>query len=397
MKNKRLAYLLNGYLSKTISGTEEKELFALLAEGENDEEVKLFMNDVWSKTNTGHQLSEAHSDKILSLLFEQETPAKGVPMRSSRRRIWWAAASIALLISISGIYYFASKKTASKNDIAKNIPSSKYKNDVAPGTTGAVLKLADGSYIVLDSASNGTLSMQGSMKVVKNGGVLNYVQDNDSKVSSGYNIIETPRGRQFELVLEDGTKVWLNAASSIRYPVVFDDKERKVEITGEAYFEVAKNKEKPFRVSVNGTTVEVLGTHFNINAYTDEASLNTTLLEGSVKVIKNENTMLLTPGQQAQVNETGAITKAPRVNTDEVMAWKNNNFSFNNTDLKKLMRQLSRWYDVEVEYKNNSEPIKFNGDISRGVTLSNVLKMLELTGEVSFAIDGKKIIVSTEN
>lgn len=189
--------------------------------------------------------------------------------------------------------------------------------------------------------------------------------------------------------------MWLNAASSIHFPVVFDGDERRVEITGEVYFEVAKNKQKPFRVAVNGTTVEVLGTHFNINSYTDEATINTTLLEGSVKITKGNNQKILIPGQQAQVDEKGGVRMVNNINTGEVVAWKDNFFSFNNTDIKKLMRQLSRWYDVEIIFKGESdESVTFNGDISRTVNLSTVLKMLELTGEVNFSIEGKKIIVN---
>ncbi|HKZ67792.1 MAG TPA: FecR domain-containing protein, partial [Chitinophagaceae bacterium] len=189
--------------------------------------------------------------------------------------------------------------------------------------------------------------------------------------------------------------VWLNAASSIHFPVVFDGDERRVDITGEAYFEVAKNKQKPFRVEVNGTIVEVLGTHFNINSYADEASINTTLLEGSVRVIKDNDQKILSPGQQAQVNTKGELRSVKGVDTGEVVAWKNNFFSFNNTDIKRLMRQLSRWYDVDIVFKaENTEAVTFNGDISRTVNLSTVLKMLELTGEVSFSIEGKKIIVN---
>ena len=400
MKNKRLEYFLNSYLAKTITAAEENEMFILLSDNANDKQVKEYMDHLWDKTNAGHQLNEERSQKILSHIFnEQQVNVVSINNGPRSKRWMWAAASIALLVSTVSIYYLLNKGVTSKTITSTERPSSKYKNDVQPGSNGAILKLADGSTIVLDSVSNGTLSKQGNILVIKNGGSLNYIQGNGNATSNeGFNIIETPKGKQFEIALEDGTKVWLNAASSIRFPVIFDSKERRVEITGEAYFEVTQNANKPFRVAVNGTTVEVLGTHFNINSYNDEASLNTTLLEGSVKVMRGSNTIMLSPGQQAQVNKNGAIAKLQHVNTVQVVAWKNNSFSFNNTDLKQLMRQLARWYDVDIEYKNdNSEPVKFNGDISRTVTLSNVLKMLELTGEVSFGIEGKKIIVSTEN
>ena len=396
MKNKRLEHLLNCYLAKTISSTEESELFSLLATDENDDQVKNYMRHIWEKANSGAQLDNARSEKILSFILKDEE-AKVVSLyKKLLRRSSLAAASVILVIIISGLYFLSKEKVFLQRDTAQNQSPAAYKNDVLPGTTGAVLKLADGTVIVLDSATNGTLSRQGNTTIIKNGASVNYVQGNGvDKRSSDFNTIETARGKQFSLVLEDGTKVWLNAASSIHFPVVFDDAERRVDITGEAYFEVAKNKNRPFRVAVNGTVVEVLGTHFNINSYSDEASVNTTLLEGAVKISNANQTVLLSPGQQAQVTQQGNIKKLLSVNTSEVVAWKDNNFSFNNTDLKMLMRQLSRWYDVEVIYKDeNGEQVRFNGDISRSVSLSNVLRMLELTGEVNFTIEGKKITIA---
>jgi len=396
MSHKRLEYLLNSYLAKTSSATEEGELFRILASAEYDEQVKEYMSSAWDKAHNGQTISGEQSEKILSSIFAHQE-ARVIPIQPFRRKtkIIWAAASVILITFSITLFYFFIKPSKQETSIAKDNQANQYKDDVLAGTTGAILKMADGSSIVLDSASDGNLKQQGNMLVVKKGGSLNYVQGNDkSKGEVVYNTIETPRGRQFQLVLEDGTKVWLNAASSIRFPVVFGGSERRVEITGEAYFEVAKNREKPFRVAANGTTVEVLGTHFNINSYTDEATINTTLLEGSVKVIKGNNQKIIAPGQQAQVSENGAVRTERNVHLSEVMAWKNNHFSFNNTDIKKLMRQLSRWYDVEVVFKNETgEQVTFIGDISRAVNISTVLKMLEQTGEVKFDIEGKKIIV----
>jgi ferric-dicitrate binding protein FerR (iron transport regulator) len=397
MENKRLEYLLNNYLVSKSSAAEEEELFRLLSSDEYDEQVKMYMSAAWHKTNASHKINEEQSERILASIFSHER-AKVIPIQSHRRkvRMIWAAASLLIVFAGISLFYLLRKPAGDKLAIVKNQSSFKFKNDVSPGSSGAILRLADGSSIVLDSAADGNLTQQGNMTVVKNGGSLNYIQgDEKGERAIPYNTIETPRGRQYQLALEDGTKVWLNAASSIRFPVIFEGNERKVEIIGEAYFEVAKNKEKPFRVAVNGTTVEVLGTHFNINSYADETTINTTLLEGSVKIIKGDNQETLSPGQQAQVDEKGEIRMAKSVNISEVMAWKDNYFSFNNTDIKKLMRQLSRWYDVEIVFKGeNKEPVTFNGDISRTVNLSTVLKMLELTGEVNFSIDGKKIIIN---
>ncbi len=396
MENKRLEYLLKSYLDKTSSEAEESELFSILASDDYDQQVKEYMDAVWNRQQNGKALSQEQSEKILSSILSHRDAAV-IPIHShrSKRNIIWAAASVVIIAAGIMLFYFLSQTSADKEPVATANKSHQYKNDVAPGMTGAILKLDDGSSIVLDNATDGKLATQGNMQVVKNGGSLNYIQDgvqNDQPIS--YNTIETPRGRQYQLLLEDGTKVWLNAASSIRFPVAFKGSERRVEITGEAYFEVAKNIEKPFRVAANGITVEVLGTHFNINSYADEATVNTTLLEGSVKVSKRDNQKILTPGQQAQINGRGDVKTERNVNISEVMAWKDNQFSFENTDIKKLMRQLSRWYDVEVVFKNETaEPVTFIGDISRTVNLSTVLKMLEQTGEVRFEIEGKKIIV----
>lgn len=395
MENKRLHYLLDKYVLSTLSLSEEKELFTLLDSNVYDEQVNEYLRASWPQMSQGQELTADSSQKILAAITGEHTEALLVK-RSFSKKYWSVAAAAILLIASFGLYKFYTITDEPVQIAQKKLPS-KYTNDVAAGTNGAILKLADGSIVVLDSIPNGTVSTQGSMNLVKDGSTLNYVQTNNTIANTaGFNTIETPNGRQFSLMLGDGTKVWLNAASSIHFPVNFSGDERKVEITGEAYFEVAKNKHKPFKVSANGSEVEVLGTHFNVNSYADENTLNTTLLEGSVKVSHAGNNALLTPGQQAQVNLKGSISKINHVNITEVVAWKNNAFSFNNTDLKKLMRQLSRWYDVEIVYKNESaDPVRFNGEISRSVTLSNVLKMLELTGEVSFSIEGKRIIVSS--
>ncbi len=207
-----------------------------------------------------------------------------------------------------------------------------------------------------------------------------------------YNTISTPKGRQFTLQLPDGSKVWLNAASSLRYPVAFAGAERKVEITGEAYFEVAKNKKMPFKVSINNkTTVEVLGTHFNVNAYNDEETIKTTLLEGVVKVSHEKQTQLLQPGEQASVSQPSQKSQSITVQTTDVdaaVAWKNGTFSFTNASLETVMRQLARWYDIEVEFVGAVPGGAFSGEIDRALSLDQVLK--GLTKNKSALHDSKK-------
>jgi ferric-dicitrate binding protein FerR (iron transport regulator) len=236
------------------------------------------------------------------------------------------------------------------------------------------------------------LTQQGSAKVIKLEGKLLYDLGSEKAKQIVYNTISTPKGGQYQLELPDGSLVWLNASSSIYFPTSFIEKERRVEITGEAYFEVAKSADKPFIVSVNNSEVQVLGTHFNINAYSDEEEVRTTLLEGSVKFVDGSNTSLLQPGQQSQLTKDRIVKVASNVDVNEVVSWKNGLFSFENAGIETIMRQLSRWYDVEIDYKGKTDDI-FVAEMSRNIKLSDVLKALELTGRVKFEIDGKKIVV----
>lgn len=395
MKNLRLKHLFDGYLSHSLSAEEEQEFFDLLSSKAFDEEVKDLLSKEFNRGAQNYSLDDGPSQRILSSILglrNEEVNLKNTYFHLGKLK--WAAA---IIIIASGITFFYTLFRGNKypNSIAKLPASIKYKNDVSPGTNGAILKLADGSVVTLDSTGNKSSIHQGNTTIVKHDGSLSYISNNQKDQEAlGYNMVETPRGHQFHLRLEDGSKVWLNAASSINFPVVFTGNERDVTITGEVYFEVAKNKQKPFHVSVNGSTVEVLGTHFNINSYEDDGTIKTTLLEGSVKITRGNNQKILRPGQQARINAKGELTAVNDVNTEEVVAWKNNYFSFNNIDIKKLMKQLSRWYDVQVVFKGETkDSVTFKGDISRSVNLSNVLKMLESTGEVAFSVEDKKITV----
>lgn len=300
-----------------------------------------------------------------------------------------AAACIIGLLVLGALVWF---RNDAKKEIAEKKSGNKaFKNDVAPGGDKAILKLADGSTIRLDEAQNGALAQQGNTKVIKLNGKLNY---NASSVTNEvlYNTISTPRGGKYQIELPDGTEVWLNAASSLRFPTAFVKKDRRVEITGEAYFEVAKNKAMPFIVSVNGSQVQVLGTHFDVMAYNDEASLKTTLLEGAVKFVKGLAVTTLKPGQQSQLLKSGQVKVADGVNVDEVVAWKNGMFDFNGADIGTVIRQLTRWYEVDVVYDQTIDDL-FYAKISRSTNLSEVLRLLELTGKVHFEINGRRIIV----
>lgn len=272
------------------------------------------------------------------------------------------------------------------------------RNRILPGTNKAILKLASGAVILLDTAKSGILAREGNVPIFKTGTGRLVYQHTSSGIQSAsaaaYNIISTPRGGQYQLVLPDGTQVWLNAASSLRYPTLFSGAHRDVTLTGEAYFEVVKDKAHSFRVLINKQEVEVLGTHFNINGYTDECSVKTTLTEGSVKVSTQRKTVWLQPGEQADVPDGNPeLASVSKVDVSNVMAWKNGNFQFENAEVSFIMRQVARWYDVDIVYSGIPSKKRFTGTISRIVPLADLLTMLGYTG-LDFKISGFKIIVS---
>jgi ferric-dicitrate binding protein FerR (iron transport regulator) len=265
--------------------------------------------------------------------------------------------------------------------------------DLKPGSNKAMLVLADGSTILLDDSENGLLAMQGKTNIIKQqDGQITYKAGAANATEMVYNTLSTPRGGQFKISLPDGTKVWLNASTTLKYPVEFLGKERKVEISGEAYFEVAKDPSKPFLVETNQEMIEVLGTHFNVNNYGDEDLVKTTLLEGSINLKVDGGNSLLRPGQQAQLSKTGNLKVTNYVDLEEIIAWKEGNFQFEDETIKSIMRQIARWYDVDVEFRGQVNK-RFGGVISRNVELSKVLNMLQMTGEVKLTIQGKKVIV----
>jgi transmembrane sensor len=305
----------------------------------------------------------------------------------SFRRKWWSyAAAAILLFFVAGFYLW--KNTGKKQPtIAQQAP----RQDIPAGHQGAILTLSNGGKIILDSVGNGVLTTEAGVRVIRKGGELSY-GGNTAEVL--YNQIVTPKGRKWELTLSDGTKVWLNAASSIRYPISFVGKERVVEVTGETYFEVAPDKNRPFKVTIAGKgNIEVLGTRFNVNAYDDEDAMRTTLLEGSVKVTRGKSSSLLHPGQQAVLgNGTDDIKVINNANIDEVMAWRNGRFIFSDMDLKGIMRQLTRWYDVDVVYEGKVPEIRVGGIIHNDVYLSTVMEFLGENG-VHYKIEGNKITI----
>jgi ferric-dicitrate binding protein FerR (iron transport regulator) len=337
----------------------------------------------------------------LQAILGAETPAIPVhQVHFLRRNRWWAAAAAIILLLGTGAYIYMSRSRSPKAELVQVKPEINVKKNVAPGGNKAMLILANGTAIILDSAANGQLAQQGKTIVSKlNNGQIVYAASNSPSTGGGrgealYNTLSTPRGGQYQLVLPDGSIVWLNAASSIRYPTAFAGNEREVEVTGEAYFEVTKNAARPFRVKMNnGAAVEVLGTHFNINAYNDEPATKITLLEGRIKVSGKTGNVIIKPGQQARLTDQNNILKVDNdADVEEVMAWKNGAFQFGGADIQTVMRQISRWYDVEVEYQGNIS-LHFAGTMSRNVNISQVLEMLEKAGGLKTAVTGRKITV----
>lgn len=328
-------------------------------------------------------------DQLFSSIRQLPAPPPVAKVRVLRRRNLWAAASVALLLAAggAGVYYYNRTET----------PLVQNHYDVQPGKAGAILTLANGSQLVLDSLGNGVVVAQAGSTVAIQNGALQY--NNDRNDANGgivsYNTLSTPKGRQYQVILPDGSKVWLNAASSLTYPVAFHGKERNVKVTGEAYFEIAKNERQPFMVSINNTTtVQVLGTSFNVNAYANEPAINTTLVQGAVKVVTKGAEQVLQPGQQASITPRGnTITLVKNADIAQVVAWKDGSFAFNKAKLDVVMRQLARWYDIEVVYEGTVTDDTFSGEIDKSLTLAQVLKGLTQS-RINYSIeDGNKLVI----
>jgi transmembrane sensor len=308
----------------------------------------------------------------------------------------WAVAASILLLAGAGMLFLIQKNrsTSSIDAVAAK--------QIVPGGNKAVLTLADGTKISLTDAGNGEIAKQSGIQVTKaaNGQLVYHIQSTGTAGTAdaaiAYNTIETPKGGQYQLVLQDGTKVWVNAASTVKFPVNFNaGTERRVELSGEAYFEVAHNKKLPFRVVTNNQMVEVLGTHFNVNAYTDEPDTKTTLLQGSVKVTANNNTAMLKPGQQADLDNSLHVSY---VNTEEAVAWKNGYFQFDDEKLETIMRKIARWYDVQVVYEDESTKNElFAALTTRFANINTLLKIMEQTGDAHFNIKGSTITISKKS
>jgi transmembrane sensor len=388
---RKISYLLKIYSSGKATIEEEQDLFKWVARSGKEAPIKKHIEELVSTYNSNEVVPTVNWERLYQNIIEEKNSRNFQPIL--RKRIWpgWAAAAAVLIILGTG-YYFLTHTHKEQKDLS--VTKKPKMNDIAPpNTVNAVLTLGNGQKILLNSTGNGILAKQGSVNVIKlaNGEISYRGASNEVQ----YNTLSNPRGSKvINLVLADGSKVWLNTASSLRYPTAFTGNERNVEITGEAYFEVAHNSSMPFIVSRGNTSIKVIGTHFNVNAYDDESLLNVTLLEGSVSVEakSNQHFKVIKPGEQAQVNKNGDIEINNSVDLNEVMAWKNGLFSFNDIDIKSIMREVSRWYDADVVFEKPIEE-KFYAEVSRNTSISTLLQMLEATKAVHFKIEGKTIHV----
>lgn len=382
-----LSTLITRYLNEELSEEETARLWETLREGHGQEAWEdALLGLLQDKNKHGHANPE-RMEQIYASIRPVDTPV--VPIARRRWMYPAAAAAILAIIVVTAVFW---RSRGPQEPLAAR-PAAPVHN-VLPGGNKAVLTLADGSTITLDSAGSGALAQQGNVQVVQvNNGQLAYKAGGSHAAGTiQYNMLAIPRGGQFRLTLPDGTNVWMNAASTLRYPTAFTGADRTVELTGEAYFEVAKMPEKPFHVKVRDMDVQVLGTHFNVMAYTEETSVQTTLLEGAVKVHAAGAQTALRPGQQLRMDQTGRLSLINNVDLDEIVAWKDGYFQFNHEKLPGVMRQIARWYDVDIAWEGNIPDREFGGKISRSSSIEEVLKILELS-KIHFRIEKKKIIV----
>lgn len=400
MSQQRLQDLLDKLLANDCTAAEKQELFQLIETVEDDPQLQVVLESAWMRYDQpSHIVTEDRSAAILKNILNEN---QVVPLHR-KRKLWpyiAAAASVVVLIGL-GIYRLT--LPTAKGPVEPNVAA--ITNDVkAPDKSKATLTLAGGQKILLDQVQTGTLATENGMRVVKEkDGQLVYQSATGNRQSAivAYNTLNNPRGsRIVSLTLPDGTRVWLNAGTSLTYPTAFAANERKVALTGEAYFEVAKDTKKPFIVNTpEGASVEVLGTHFNINAYDDEPAVKTTLLEGAVKVVKREtangkeNSITLKPGEQAVLSGAHSpLTINHSPNIDQVIAWREGLFDYKRSDITEVLRDAARWYDIEIVYAGNRPNDTFTGGIDRTATLTELLTILQMTG-LKFKLEGRKLIV----
>lgn len=389
MPDQNIATLIDRLLNGSITPEEKETLAKWILRDGDEKDLHLMMERAWSDFKPGQTLPAEKADELLGSVL-QKIKEEEEPVRLRRRpiRLYRLAAAVLLFVIVTGAGIFLLRKqTGSPSAVVAS-------GDVLPPSANkAVLTLSNGKTIVLDSAVKGNIATQRATAIIKKGdGDIAYQTDGKTEEVE-YNTLTVPRGSRIaHVTLSDGTRVWLNSGSSLRYPVTFNGPDRKVEVTGESYFEVAQDKAHPFVVNKGNNAIKVLGTHFNVNAYDEEGPMKVTLLEGSVKVTSSADNSLLLPGQMAVMNAGQKIDVDKNADIEKVMAWKNGYFNFSSADIRTVMRELARWYGLELVF-NNVTNEKFHVEVSRDIPLSKVLRILEMTDKIHFNISGNKVTV----
>lgn len=408
----RLRQLFERYARGTSTQEELREMWSLMKDYGEKDMLEADMKNWWKSEMKGNDPTlHADATKIFEAVIEKEKRLRqGLDQWDNRPRKtrWkWVAAAAFIIICVSS-YYFLQRINQRQSSPSATITAPDIQ---APQINRAVIKLANGQLVYLDSSKAGMLAVQGGIKINKvKDGEINYSNLDSKSLSESaeteYNTLSNPRGSKvLAITLADGSRVWLNAGSSLTFPVAFNGNERKVTMSGEAYFEVEHDNKRPFRVKVGGELIEDLGTRFNVSAYTDEPALRTTLLEGAVKLslinknstsLDNRTSVLLQPGEQAMLDNSSSQQPTIKVkhldDVEEVIAWKSGRFRFNSVDIASVMRQAARWYDIDVIYKGYVKGT-ISGGVARTKNISELLKILELTGKVHFTLEGRKVTV----
>lgn len=393
-----IALLIKKYLKEDLDEKEEQELESWKNQSEANRQIFEKLTDDNYLLQAVSDSYKIDSDEIaqqkINVLIDADQATTGIAKETLVRSIWprlSVAAAVLLLLAVSAVY-FLRKNQQPDTRVTK---TSNETPDITPGTYKATLRLADGRSIVLDSATMGQLAQQGGIQVLNKNGQLVYTPSNaEGKGEVLWNTLSTAKGQTYPLLLSDGSRIWLNSESSIRFPVFFKGDLREVQITGEVLFEVAHDPSKPFKVTAKDINVQVLGTTFNVNAYNDEDAIKTTLIEGSVQVSSGVQRKKIRPGQQAQV-VANEIKVVENVAVDKIIAWKQGYFRFKEDKLSEAMKNIARWYNVDVVFQGNAGNVEFSGDIHRSSNLSEVVRLLAAM-DVDARIEGRKLILKAQ-
>ena len=387
-ESQRVARLIAGFIQQDLSEEEQEALDGWV--GVSDENMKLF-EELTDEKNIDKSLewfnrldTEQSLEKVKARIQANTYHTKNL-----FRNYWMYAAAAIVIIVAGGVYYMDTGAGKPSVSVPVIIAAN---DDLQPGVSKAVLLTGNGGQVDLSASSDSVIRIEGNIAAHNSGTMLSYSADIKSNQAVSFNTLKTPAGGEYQVRLPDGSRVWLNAASSLTYPTMFTAATRTVELSGEGYFEVAKNEEKPFIVKTSTVDVQVLGTHFNVKAYKDEESVMTTLLEGLVKINSGNTSALLNPGQQA-ISDRKDIKVVNKEDVEEVVAWKNGLFSFNRDSIQTVMSQIARWYNIDVVYQSKINHL-FTGRIYRNSTASQVFRLLEVSGDVHFKVEGRSVMVT---